>query len=334
MPGWTPSRLRSCTKAEVCEYLINDQQLDSACIEREGITLQFESACFHQRAGPRAPSLDELRSFALKHCLASAPRKRKREEDDTTATSKPAVNVASTTECANSLPNEIDARYGLPVLHEVPAENEHGYVYFLRRWPEVPRKTYKGFTTNFRRRLRQHNGVKGAESKRRGAHTTRCDHTRFVWKPELLVRGFRAGETDNMTTQALQFEWWIKHPNGKPRRRKRKVTRQARAAAAQQNAWEAKLVPGHRTHSGQPMVDAMYAILKRLHQPRWSHLEVLWFRPDHRPLTLTGCSLLPPGMREYIVSSEAQQRLLEARAREIPWCILPYDPVTTLTPVQ
>lgn len=60
------------------------------------------------------------------------------------------------------------------------------------------RRTYVGKTTDFRRRLRQHNGeIVG------GARTTRRSRP---WRPVWRVCGFRSD------TDALRFEWRMHHP--------------------------------------------------------------------------------------------------------------------------
>lgn len=59
--------------------------------------------------------------------------------------------------------------------------------------------TYVGFTTNPKRRLRQHNGeIKGG-----ARYTKRCSQ----WKMAYLVSGFKT------KTHALRFEWAWKHPS-------------------------------------------------------------------------------------------------------------------------
>jgi predicted GIY-YIG superfamily endonuclease len=66
-------------------------------------------------------------------------------------------------------------------------------------------KTYNGYTNNFPRRLRQHNGelVGGAKA------TSVC---RGEWKPIAIITGF----ADNH--EALSCEWRIKHPTNERRR--------------------------------------------------------------------------------------------------------------------
>jgi structure-specific endonuclease subunit SLX1 len=63
------------------------------------------------------------------------------------------------------------------------------------------RHTYVGATTNFVRRLRQHNGeiVGGAN----GTHVARGD-----WRCICLITGFQS------RGQTLQFEWAVKHGSG------------------------------------------------------------------------------------------------------------------------
>ena len=77
-------------------------------------------------------------------------------------------------------------------------------VYLLRN----DNKSYIGYTNDFKRRLRQHNGeIKG------GAKYTKM-YGKSQWKYLVLIEGY-----PNMEN-ALQCEWRIKHPEGKKRSRK------------------------------------------------------------------------------------------------------------------
>jgi predicted GIY-YIG superfamily endonuclease len=62
-----------------------------------------------------------------------------------------------------------------------------------------PRRTYCGASTDPERRLKEHNDTK---SSRRGAKYTRANQP---WKHVAIIDGFQN------ESQALQFEWKIKH---------------------------------------------------------------------------------------------------------------------------
>tara|TARA_B100000795_G_scaffold266389_1_gene249505 strand:- start:884 stop:1504 length:621 start_codon:yes stop_codon:yes gene_type:complete len=73
-------------------------------------------------------------------------------------------------------------------------------------------KSYVGASTNFSRRIRQHNSeIKG------GAKYTRCAKD---WKCIYRVNGF-------VDTDALKFEWWLKHSGKVSGKRKRRFIRSA-----------------------------------------------------------------------------------------------------------
>lgn len=80
---------------------------------------------------------------------------------------------------------------------KIKAMNLKIVVYVLRSTNS--RKTYCGFTNNFHRRLRQHNGIiKG------GAKYTK-NEKKGTWDPLFIVDGFSTKQ------KGLQFEWALKH---------------------------------------------------------------------------------------------------------------------------
>lgn len=78
-------------------------------------------------------------------------------------------------------------------------------------------RTYVGATTDFARRIRQHNGelVGGAK------YTTAAAASGGVWKPAFVVRGFPD------QTAALQFEWALKKESMRAKGTTRKERREA-----------------------------------------------------------------------------------------------------------
>lgn len=86
---------------------------------------------------------------------------------------------------------------------------EYHYCYILKNSHEEDKnRTYNGYTTNIKRRLRQHNGeLKG------GARYTK-KYGDSTWEVYALIRGF----PDKIN--ALQCEWRIKKPNNKTRKGK------------------------------------------------------------------------------------------------------------------
>jgi structure-specific endonuclease subunit SLX1 len=81
------------------------------------------------------------------------------------------------------------------------------YCYILQNTDEKYKNyTYCGYTTNPKRRLRQHNGeIKG------GAKAT---HNKGIWKFLFLISGFVS------SNNALSCEWRLKHPDNKKRKNK------------------------------------------------------------------------------------------------------------------
>ena len=76
--------------------------------------------------------------------------------------------------------------------------NYYVYVITPKSGEHTMKKTYVGFTTNPKRRIRQHN----REIKGGARYTARY----YPWKYACRVRGFKSQRA------ALQFEWMLKHP--------------------------------------------------------------------------------------------------------------------------
>lgn len=313
-------------KQQLATYLIQQCRISAFDIVRsDGELYHFQSNQFYLRSGNHAPSLDELQSILRQHKILQTEHEiklnqplldadnnameSKSDHDDDESNNNTNDSTLIPAPATVLDPNMVYDSSTIPVLDQLNEVNVNGYVYLVRLYPK-PRKlrVYRGFTVNLRRRMRQHNGIQRETSKRKGARTTRCDHTKFVWRPVLIVRGFRAKQ--KATTQALSFEWWIK---------KRKYQ--------MHEEWKSKCIRSFKAENREPVLSSVELVLQRLHQLKWRHCELLWFRPELRPLTNPGQTLLPRGMKEYVVSPTAQQELFQTNPREMPWHILPYDPV-------
>lgn len=173
--------------------------------------------------------------------------------------------------------------------------------------------TYRGFTKNIKKRLRAENCAIPS-----GHVPVRCrkDASQFVHKHVLIVRGFRHIEGRNPTTEALSFEWHAKH--GK----------RFDSSEPEEKRWSWRdhaVGSSPRTASGRAVLPSLFVIADQLSQLRWSHLEVLWFAPDERPVVTLNSEnrLFHPSVREWIVPTSVQEQLYRASAREKPWLISP-----------
>jgi predicted GIY-YIG superfamily endonuclease len=76
-------------------------------------------------------------------------------------------------------------------------------------------KTYVGYTNNYSRRIKQHNGIlKGGAKYTLQALAKLCNKqsNNTEWKYLVLLTSTDTNFTKNI---ALSLEWWIKHPLGK-----------------------------------------------------------------------------------------------------------------------
>ena len=84
------------------------------------------------------------------------------------------------------------------------------FCYILKTVKPSCNKTYNGYTVNLNRRIRQHNSELAGGA--RYTTSMSVNSTAPTWQFYAVISGF---STNN---EALSFEWWIKHPEGKRKR--------------------------------------------------------------------------------------------------------------------
>lgn len=117
--------------------------------------------------------------------------------------------------------------------------------YILRS--AITDRTYIGYTVNFPRRIRQHNGeiVGGAKRTRKGR----------PWIPVCLIKGFFE------SSSALRFEYRLQHPH------QRKKVKQANVAFTLETL-------AYVIHNGDGSIE-------KGNKMPWPYLTITWVEPNH-----------------------------------------------------